>query len=107
MSLVALRPELLDRLFSENPNTTPDGKYIVLLYKNGGWRRIRVDDSLPTYGRHPPQLLFVRSKGGDELWPSILEKAYAAVSNNSYTSQIWVHHTTAIFFFSHHSSDHR
>jgi calpain len=49
---------------------------VVLLYKNGGWRRIRVDDAFPT-DRHQ-RLLFVRSKGGDELWPMLLEKAYAA-----------------------------
>ena len=46
---------------------------MVLLYKNGGWRRIRVDDAFPT-DRHQ-RLLFVRSKGGDELWPMLLEKA--------------------------------
>ena len=78
MSLVALRPNLMDKLFQENPAATPDGKYIVLLYKNGGWQRIRVDDTFPTTGGRRPRLLFVRSKGGDELWPSLLEKAYAA-----------------------------
>jgi hypothetical protein len=41
----------------------------------GKWVRVKVNDQLPVNEHN--QLLLVRSAGGDELWPSILEKAYA------------------------------
>jgi len=65
---------------------TPTGEYRVLLFKNGRWRPIRVNDRMPVCegraagGRGAAkQLLFVKSAGNDELWPSLLEKAYAKV----------------------------
>jgi hypothetical protein len=74
LSLLALSPDsgLLEKVFSENPTATPDGKYVVLLHKQGKWVRVQVNDELPVNSRN--ELLLVRSAGGDELWPMLLEK---------------------------------
>lgn len=74
MSLAALKPELLEKIFEKTPVTRADGQYIVQLFINGAWIEIPVDDRLPSRNG---QLLYCHSKGGDELWPSLLEKAYA------------------------------
>lgn len=41
----------------------------------GKWVRVKVNDQFPVDDHG--QLLLVRSAGGDELWPCLLEKAYA------------------------------
>jgi len=53
----------------------PAGNYVVLLYKGGQWVRVHVNDEFPVNRNN--ELLLVRSHGGDELWPMLLEKAYA------------------------------
>ena len=58
------------------------GFFCVCFYKDGSWRPVVVDDYLPTnwMGNH----LFARSRG-NELWVSVLEKAYASL-HGSYTA---------------------
>ena len=52
-------------------------------FNQGKWRKIKIDDRLPVTAaehRMPWDMrgpLFVRSVGNNELWPSLLEKAYA------------------------------
>jgi len=53
-------------------------RYIIKLFKEGAWRRVAVNDELPVGPRK--DLAYVRSVNNDELWPSLLEKAYAKVS---------------------------
>lgn len=52
-----------------------------LFMYQGKWRTIKLDDRFPVqpslHHQGKPQLLFVRSVGDNELWPSLLEKAYA------------------------------
>ncbi|KAL7698751.1 calpain-like cysteine peptidase [Lotmaria passim] len=61
----------------QGQNERACGVYRVTLNKNGWWTSVIVDDYLPVAGGRPK---FARSKGDPaELWPAILEKAYAKV----------------------------
>lgn len=59
------------------PVYNPCGKYMVRLNINGVWRKVTVDDTLPMskYG----ELLCSFSNNKNELWVSVLEKAYMKV----------------------------
>lgn len=50
------------------------GAYRVTFNKNGLWRSVIVDDYLPVVGNTPK---FVHSSDPCELWPAILQKAFA------------------------------
>lgn len=52
------------------------GAYRVSFNKNGVWKSVIVDDYLPVVV-HTPK--FAHSKDACELWPSILEKAFAKI----------------------------
>jgi calpain-7 len=53
------------------------GKYLVKLFLNGVWRKIVIDDTLPL-GING-SLLCAYSTNPDEMWVSIIEKAYLKV----------------------------
>ena len=81
MSSLAERPSLIHRLFdTEEPNEY--GVYAVWLNINGMWREVVVDDLFPVvqppYQRGAIEFAFSRTSE-DELWPMIIEKAYAKV----------------------------
>lgn len=95
LSILALRPDLVERIVvtpevlplqeggrSSGSGGSSAGFFCVCFYKDGSWRPVVVDDYLPTnwMGNH----LFARSRG-NELWVSVLEKAYASL-HGSYTA---------------------
>jgi len=74
LSVAATRPQLIRSCFvTTEPNEA--GCYCVRLFRDGRPRHILVDDQLPAHGHGRP--LFAASKQRDELWVSLLEKAYA------------------------------
>ena len=78
LSTLAERPSLVERLFVTK-ETNQHGIYRVKLCKNGEWVTVTVDDYFPCFPLGEP--LF--SKGqGNELWPQIIEKAYAKLHGN-------------------------
>jgi calpain-7 len=60
------------------PVYNPSGKYMVKLHFNGIPRKIIVDDLLPV--DKSDNLICARSTNKDELWVSIIEKAYMKVN---------------------------
>eukprot|EP00759_Apiculatamorpha_spiralis_P028994 PhF_6_TR31416/c0_g1_i1/m.46055 len=80
-SLAACNRAMLERLIVAYD--IESSVYGVLLYKNGGWEWVIVDDFVPiqNFGGVPTPL-YCKSGQSTELWPMILEKAYAKMHNN-------------------------
>lgn len=57
---------------------SPNGKYILKLYFNGCWRRVEIDDRLPTSKTERVLHVVDRRRPG-LLWPALVEKAYLKV----------------------------
>lgn len=57
---------------------SPNGKYVMRLYFNGCWRRVEIDDRLPTSKTSRVLHVIDRSHPG-LLWPALAEKAYLKV----------------------------
>lgn len=57
---------------------SPNGKYILKFYFNGCWRRVEIDDRLPTSKTERVLHVVDRRRPG-LLWPALVEKAYLKV----------------------------
>jgi hypothetical protein len=76
LAALAERPALIRRLFdTDRPNS--EGLYAVWLNISGVWQQVLIDDFFPIeiHG-NACAFAFTRTKE-DEIWPMILEKAYA------------------------------
>ena len=60
------------------PENSPSGKYIFRFIFNGTFRKVIVDDRLPSSHSHR-QLYVVDRSNAALLWPALLEKAYLKV----------------------------
>ena len=84
LAVVANRPELIERIVPEDTRTTTTGRYVVNLFMDGAWKEYVVDSLFPVDNSRTKEELERRggslmfAKGAlDQLWPSIIEKAYA------------------------------
>ncbi|KAK5106986.1 cysteine protease [Lithohypha guttulata] len=63
---------------SDQPCESANGRYVLRLYFNGCWRRVDIDDRLPTSKSSRVLHVVDRSQPG-LVWPAIVEKAYLKV----------------------------
>lgn len=76
VACLAEQPSFVRRLFS-HASVSPSGVYGVWVHKDGGWREVLVDDSVPVFV-HSDGVRFAGTQSSrKELWPLLLEKAYA------------------------------
>ncbi|KAI9678867.1 MAG: cysteine protease [Caeruleum heppii] len=62
----------------DTPKTSPNGKYVFRLNFNGCFRRVVVDDRLPS-SRNSRLLHVIDRNNPGLLWPALVEKAYLKV----------------------------
>ena len=60
------------------PGLSPSGRYVLRLYFNGCFRKVEIDDFLPTSKDRRVLHVLDRSNPGN-YWPALLEKAYLKV----------------------------
>lgn len=94
------------------PTLSPSGKYIFCLYFNGSFRKVVIDDRLPS-SQTTRSLHVIDRNNPNFLWPALVEKAYLKVrggydfpGSNSGTDlwvltgwipeQVFLHHEDAI-----------
>ncbi|CAK9104988.1 unnamed protein product [Durusdinium trenchii] len=93
LSVVATCPKMVEKLF-ETKDFNPNGAYLLKLHHAGSWRRILIDDLLPTSqifeGYIDGQTIYY-SRGGTlcylqgsrrQLWVPLVEKAAAKLFGN-------------------------
>ena len=81
ISSLAERPSLIYRLFdTDQPNDY--GVYAVWLNIDGLWREIIMDDYFPVIKKRDKIEIAFSQTTENELWPLLLEKAYAKVYGN-------------------------
>jgi len=84
MSVIAhSQPHLLQKIFHPRSTKYQEcGLYVVMFYKNRKPVFIHVDDCFPTQGGRHAYVRVSSSLGGKEIWPLIIEKAYAKMYGN-------------------------
>lgn len=63
---------------SEEPALSPSGKYIFCFYFNGAFRKVVIDDRLPSSNTER-SLHVIDRNHSNFLWPALVEKAYLKV----------------------------
>eukprot|EP01065_Artemidia_motanka_P026640 TRINITY_DN3180_c0_g1_i10.p1 TRINITY_DN3180_c0_g1~~TRINITY_DN3180_c0_g1_i10.p1 ORF type:complete len:871 (+),score=193.33 TRINITY_DN3180_c0_g1_i10:267-2879(+) len=74
LSVVCMRPDLASRLLISQ-TVSKQGVYCLRFWKDGVWTPVFVDDHLPVVDWGA--LAFAQTKGCNQLWPSLVEKAFA------------------------------
>ena len=76
----SLLPALMFPIDPDNgqPQISASGKYVFRMYFNGCFRKVVVDDRLPT-SRNDRTLYVVDRQNPDLIWPALIEKAYLKV----------------------------
>lgn len=83
---LAESPDRIKKLF-KTQEVSPEGMYVIKMYKNGVPVEIVVDDYIPWFkDRKTPLEAFSRGKGS-ECWVQLVEKAYAKL-HGSY-DRVW------------------
>jgi Calpain family cysteine protease. len=60
------------------PDVSENGKYAFRMYFNGTWRRVTIDDRLPSSSTD--RTLYVVDRRNPRLiWPALVEKAYLKI----------------------------
>lgn len=68
---------MLERVF-EGQGVNPYGIYLVKIFQEHSWKYVIVDDFIPVDADLRPAFLRVRPREGTvDIWPFLLEKAYA------------------------------
>ena len=78
---VASRKDLLRNLFASTEHAS-QGIYTIRFFKNGRWKYVNIDDRIPCGPTGQP--LYARAKEPHEIWPMLLEKAYAKLNGRCY-----------------------
>lgn len=81
LSTVASRKDLLRNLFASTEYAS-QGIYTIRFFKNGRWKYVNIDDRIPCSPTGQP--LYARAKEPNEIWPMLLEKAYAKINGRCY-----------------------
>jgi hypothetical protein len=76
LSVLATRPEMLDRLFVHTEHLLDCGFVTCQFYKNGEWQQVIIDTRLP-YNRGYASAIYGHCKDVNEFWLPLIEKAYA------------------------------
>jgi hypothetical protein len=71
-------PKLINRLFYTKEKTK-EHEYGIYIFINGLWELVLIDDYFPYSGSYFKQFAFGSSRG-NELWLSLLEKAWAKIN---------------------------
>ncbi|KAI9986757.1 hypothetical protein PInf_025714 [Phytophthora infestans] len=90
LSVVATRSDLLEQTFWRRDEHKSKGLFVCKFMKNFVWNYVLIDDRLPVFGftdKKPGKPYFARCRNPDELWVSLLEKAYAKL-HGSYEALI-------------------
>ncbi|KAK1773823.1 calpain-like protease [Copromyces sp. CBS 386.78] len=63
---------------AKRPAVSQNGKYIFRMYFNGCWRKVLIDDRLPTSSSERT-LYVVDGRNPHLIWPALVEKAYLKI----------------------------
>lgn len=87
LAAVAIRNDLLLDLIVSDDHSA-QGVYTVQFYKHGCWQSVAVDSLIPSFpggqNGNTTQPAFVSNASNGDIWPSIIEKAYAKIHGSYY-----------------------